>query len=314
MQRRKVPLISGLELKAAEATQPHLRATPKPPQSQLIANRLRPQSHSKATLKPPQSHPKATPKLPSSHAQAAPRPPSNQLIRPFQNLGGAKTTCFPGALAIVGMAVLRPSVTVLTSLAPDRLARYGGMEAYLRANARLFCNQQALDWASVQCESLTRLRELSLPVSAKVIAFRRRPAAVAACQACVPGERGTRANSCHRESFYSLHRRGFVARSSAEAARNATSGDVVLLALACSSWDQFQNHQYRGEVFCQAVKSIGRGVRGGTPNIHGETVTAQHWSRALAMKNLLRGFLRENPRAKRTNSTNTSIDRRNSAI
>ena len=46
----------------------------------------------------------------------------------------------------------------------------------------------------------------------------------------------------------------------AEAAKNATSGDVVLLSPACSSWDQFRNHQHRGEVFCQAVKSIGRGV------------------------------------------------------
>ena len=60
-----------------------------------------------------------------------------------------------------------------------------------------------------------------------------------------------------------------------EAPRHATSGDVVLLSPACSSWDQFRNHQHRGEVFCQAVKSIGRGVRGGTPNINGKTVTAQ---------------------------------------
>ena len=62
----------------------------------------------------------------------------------------------------------------------------------------------------------------------------------------------------------------------AEAAKNATSGDVVLLSPACSSWDQFRNHQHRGEVFCQAVKSIGRGVRGSTPNIDGKTVTANH--------------------------------------
>ena len=61
----------------------------------------------------------------------------------------------------------------------------------------------------------------------------------------------------------------------AEAAKNATSGDVVLLSPACSSWDQFRNHQHRGEVFCQAVKSIGRGVRSGTPNIDGKTVAAQ---------------------------------------
>ena len=62
----------------------------------------------------------------------------------------------------------------------------------------------------------------------------------------------------------------------AEAAKNATSGDVVLLSPVCSSTDQFRNHQHRGEVFCQAVKSIGRGVRSATPNIDGETVAAQH--------------------------------------
>ncbi len=55
----------------------------------------------------------------------------------------------------------------------------------------------------------------------------------------------------------------------AEAAKNATFGDVVLLSPACSSFDQFRNYQHRGEVFCQAVKSIGWGVHGGTPNIHG---------------------------------------------
>jgi len=68
---------------------------------------------------------------------------------------------------------------------------------------------------------------------------------------------------------------GSLLETVAEAAKNATSGDVVLLAPACSSWDQFRNHQQRGEVFCQAVKSIGRGVRGGTPNIHGRTVITQ---------------------------------------
>jgi UDP-N-acetylmuramoylalanine--D-glutamate ligase len=61
----------------------------------------------------------------------------------------------------------------------------------------------------------------------------------------------------------------------AEAAKNATSGDVVLLSPACSSWDQFRNHQHRGEVFCQAVKSIGRGVQDNTPNRDDKTLTVQ---------------------------------------
>jgi UDP-N-acetylmuramoylalanine--D-glutamate ligase len=40
------------------------------------------------------------------------------------------------------------------------------------------------------------------------------------------------------------------------AARNAVAGDVVLLSPACSSFDQFQNYQHRGEVFRQAVESL----------------------------------------------------------
>ena len=40
------------------------------------------------------------------------------------------------------------------------------------------------------------------------------------------------------------------------AAHSAVAGDVVLLSPACSSFDQFQNYQHRGEVFRQAVRSF----------------------------------------------------------
>lgn len=40
------------------------------------------------------------------------------------------------------------------------------------------------------------------------------------------------------------------------AARDAVSGDVVLLSPACSSFDQFQNYKHRGEVFRQAVNDL----------------------------------------------------------
>ena len=56
-----------------------------------------------------------------------------------------------------------------------------------------------------------------------------------------------------------------------EAAKKAASGDVVLLSPACSSFDQFRDYQERGEVFCQMVKSIGRGAESGTPNMNGKT-------------------------------------------
>ncbi len=55
----------------------------------------------------------------------------------------------------------------------------------------------------------------------------------------------------------------------AEAARNATSGDVILLSPACSGLDQFRNHQHRGQVFYEAVKSIGRGRKAPDPYMHG---------------------------------------------
>jgi UDP-N-acetylmuramoylalanine--D-glutamate ligase len=45
-----------------------------------------------------------------------------------------------------------------------------------------------------------------------------------------------------------------------EVARRAASGDVVLFSPACSSLGQFRNYQERGEAFCRAVKSIGRGL------------------------------------------------------
>jgi UDP-N-acetylmuramoylalanine--D-glutamate ligase len=46
------------------------------------------------------------------------------------------------------------------------------------------------------------------------------------------------------------------------AAKNAAPGDVVLLSPACSSFDQFRDYQHRGEVFCEAVRSLDWG--GGT--------------------------------------------------
>ncbi len=65
----------------------------------------------------------------------------------------------------------RPAVSVLMNLAPDHLDRYASEDDYVRANARLFRNQQAFDWAIVQSEALARLRQLDLPVPGKIITF-----------------------------------------------------------------------------------------------------------------------------------------------
>jgi len=54
-----------------------------------------------------------------------------------------------------------------------------------------------------------------------------------------------------------------------EAATQAAPGDVVLLSPACSSFDQFRDYQQCGEIFCKAVKSIGRGARTVHPHMNG---------------------------------------------
>ena len=293
----------------------------------------------------------------------------------------------------------RPAVAVLMNISPDHLDRYSNVEAYIRANARLFMNQQSFDWAIVQSETLGRLKELGLPVPAKTITF-----SATDSQADIRLERGLLISSIsnwsgpllnmeeckvrgphnaenlmaalavghvlrlplenmsetlntydagpHRcelvaeidgvqyindskamnldatlKALQSVRagkggapnvfliaggedealdyydagpwlskrvKRAFLVGESGEkiraawslftpctvvtslleaiveAAKNAASGDAVLLSPACSSFDQFRNYQERGEIFCRAVKSIGRGGRAADPNIRGK--------------------------------------------
>jgi len=52
---------------------------------------------------------------------------------------------------------------------------------------------------------------------------------------------------------------GTMESAVAKATKNATPGDVVLLAPACSSFDQFENYGHRGRVFKDLVKQLQRG-------------------------------------------------------
>ncbi|MDB6109756.1 MAG: UDP-N-acetylmuramoylalanine--D-glutamate ligase [Pedosphaera sp.] len=65
----------------------------------------------------------------------------------------------------------RPAVGVLLNLTPDHSDRYASHADYVRANARLFANQQSFDWAIVQSEALAQLRSLEISLPSKVITF-----------------------------------------------------------------------------------------------------------------------------------------------
>jgi UDP-N-acetylmuramoylalanine--D-glutamate ligase len=56
---------------------------------------------------------------------------------------------------------------------------------------------------------------------------------------------------------------GTVERAVAYASEHAVSGDTVLLAPACASFDQFENYEHRGRVFKQVVRALAGREDGG---------------------------------------------------
>ncbi len=53
-----------------------------------------------------------------------------------------------------------------------------------------------------------------------------------------------------------IERAGTMERAVAWASQQAKAGDVVLLAPACSSFDQFENYEHRGRVFKELVRAL----------------------------------------------------------
>ena len=49
---------------------------------------------------------------------------------------------------------------------------------------------------------------------------------------------------------------GTLDRAVRTAGQDAVNGDSVLLAPACSSFDQFENYEHRGRVFKELVKQL----------------------------------------------------------
>jgi UDP-N-acetylmuramoylalanine--D-glutamate ligase len=296
----------------------------------------------------------------------------------------------------------RPAVAVLLNLHSDHLDRYASMTQYIRANSRLFQNQQAFDWAIVQSDALRQLREQRVELPSKVITFSatdstadlhlnrgliisRMPnwtgplldtdecllrgphdaenlmAALAvgralrlsleemaatlkaysagphrfelvaeiggvqfindskatniaaleksllAARAGKEGQPNVWLVAGGRDKGLDFHQIGpllarrvkgaFLIGEAAEKIRAAwslftpctlagslleaissavkctTEGDVVLLSPACSSLDAFRNYQERGQRFCEAVKSISRGLAQADPNINGSSAS-----------------------------------------
>jgi UDP-N-acetylmuramoylalanine--D-glutamate ligase len=53
-----------------------------------------------------------------------------------------------------------------------------------------------------------------------------------------------------------MERAGTLERAVEVASHTARSGDIVLLAPACASFDQFENYEHRGRVFKQLVREL----------------------------------------------------------
>jgi len=63
-----------------------------------------------------------------------------------------------------------------------------------------------------------------------------------------------------------VERAGTVERAVEIASQAAQPGDIVVLAPACASFDQFQNYEHRGRVFKQLVLQLDRKSAGNFPD------------------------------------------------
>jgi hypothetical protein len=115
----------------------------------------------------------------------------------------------------------------------------------------------------------------------------------------------SQAFDCHRSitseyvaKIFPCREKQLLLKISTEAARDATSGDLVLLARTFSSFNQFRDSKYRTEVHYQAAESIGSGVQRHDRYINDkmETADCQRASHATKINEFASGFFEEKPR------------------
>ena len=58
------------------------------------------------------------------------------------------------------------------------------------------------------------------------------------------------------EGNVAIERAGTMERAVEIASHAAQSGDIVLLAPACASFDQFENYEHRGRVFKELIRGL----------------------------------------------------------
>ena len=68
---------------------------------------------------------------------------------------------------------------------------------------------------------------------------------------------------CQLTGIVKIERAGTLERAVSYAFSNSIRGDIVLLAPACSSFDQFDNYEHRGRIFKELVKCLNEKVKDG---------------------------------------------------